>query len=319
MSSGGACWVLNLDAEYELEQGAGYTASQHIKALVNAQLRHLVGVLVRPQDILLTEENLPDYQESQALSGWPGRCWCPTPKAQRMLESVGARPAPGPPLEILQRVNARPFSLGVRAPLAEASFIKHASNSLDEVLSLVSQPAAEGWLARRTFGAAGRGRRKLGPRPLDSGDLAWIKASLRLGPVTIEPWVEVLQEFTRSGWVTQEGEVLIGPPCFQATTAEGAWTQTVEAQTGAVTAAEDALLQETVETTGHTLAAVGFTGAFGIDGYRHRTDGATGSLQVLNPLSEINARYTMDWVLGMGGRRPDLEDTIEALPVQESS
>ena len=45
-------------------------------------------------------------------------------------------------------------------------------------------------------------------------------------------------------------------------------------------------------------------GAFGIDAFLHRWKGSV----ELNPLSEINARYTMDWALSFGQRaRPDLQ------------
>ena len=49
------------------------------------------------------------------------------------------------------------------------------------------------------------------------------------------------------------------------------------------------------------LARAGYFGPFGIDAYRHRAqDGSART--VLNPLSEINARFTMDWALAMNRR-----------------
>ena len=62
-------------------------------------------------------------------------------------------------------------------------------------------------------------------------------------------------------------------------------------------------LQEALEAAGRALAEAGHHGAFGIDAFLHRWKGSV----ELNPLSEINARYTMDWALSFGQRaRPDL-------------
>lgn len=56
-----------------------------------------------------------------------------------------------------------------------------------------------------------------------------------------------------------------------------------------------------MEIVGRALAAQGYFGAFGVDAYRHRLLDGSGRT-ALNPLSEINARYTMDWALAMGER-----------------
>ena len=50
-------------------------------------------------------------------------------------------------------------------------------------------------------------------------------------------------------------------------------------------------------------APPGYFGPFGIDGFRYRdTDGHLR----FNPRSEINARYSMGWAVGMRDKRPDL-------------
>ena len=50
-----------------------------------------------------------------------------------------------------------------------------------------------------------------------------------------------------------------------------------------------------MQAAGAALASAGYFGAFGIDAYRYRLDGR----EALNPMSEINARFTMDWTVGM--------------------
>ena len=71
----------------------------------------------------------------------------------------------------------------------------------------------------------------------------------------------------------------------------GAWTRTEQAEHAALSGEDDARLEQAVAAAGAALADAGYFGPFGIDAFRHRT--ARG--EVLNPLSEINARFTMDW------------------------
>jgi hypothetical protein len=63
MSSGAAAgarrvWVLNLDAEHELEAPRGYAPTRRLAAIVARQRARLVGSLVGPLDLVLTEEEL---------------------------------------------------------------------------------------------------------------------------------------------------------------------------------------------------------------------------------------------------------------------
>ena len=294
-------WVLNLDVEHELETRGSYTPSRAMRALVSRQSARLSGSLVRPGDVVLTGRETG--AERAVLAGRAGLAWSPTPRALAMLEGVGARTPAAPPIEALRRVNARPFAVEVRRPLAGASFEKQVAHDLDRALELLARPAARGWLARRSFGAAGRGRLRLeAGRPMPA-ELDWLAASLRLGPLVVEPWVEVVREHTRSGWVEPGGRVTIAPPCFQETSPSGAWLRTETAHPGEVACEDDDALARAVETAGRALAAAGYFGPFGIDAFRHR-DPLRPTRTVLNPLSEINARFTMDWATGMGTRTP---------------
>lgn len=287
-------WVLNLDAEHELEAGRRYMPTQHLRAIVARESRRLIGTLVDPADVVLGEGALtPD--ERERLRGLEGLAWSPTPRALARLAAAGARVAPTPSADVLRRVNARPFAAEVRAPLARASFAKHVAATLEEALACLAMPAADGWLVRRTFGAAGRGRRRIASGKPDAAEQAWLVASLRLGPLVLEPWVTVTREYTRSAWVSAQGAVVISPPCFQETTRAGAWTRTERAERGGIARADDAGLEEAVSAAGQALAQAGYFGPFGIDAYRHRTERG----EVLNPLSEINARFTMDWTTGL--------------------
>ncbi len=294
-------WILNLDAEHELEAQKNYAPTLHVKALVARERQRLIGQLVGPYDVLVTEELLERSGEAaDRARGLPGFAWSPTPRALALLKRAGALPVTAPSIEVLRTVNARAFAVNVRAPLAKSSFEKHVVDSLEAALAQLAKQTPDGWLVRRTFGAAGRGRRRLRAGSPSPDECAWLAASLCRGALVIEPWVRVTGEYTRSAWVHQSGETIISPPCFQSTTEHGAWTHTERAERGGVLREDDARLEEAVAVAGAALARAGYFGAFGIDAYRHRVPGEVAT--VLNPLSEINARFTMDWATAMAAR-----------------
>ena len=297
MSESPRAWVLNLDAEHELEASGRYEPTRHLREIVARESRRLLGTLVAPGDVVVTEAELA-ANDPHAARGLPGLAWSPTPRAKALLAAAGALPVEAPDVRVLRTVNARPFAALVREPLAAASFAKFVALDRESVLARLAQPAHDGWLVRRTFGAAGRGRRRIASGRPTSAELAWIDASLHLGPLVIEPWVHVVREYTRSAWVGRDGFVAISGPCLQSTTEHGAWTSTERAERDEVSREDDAALEAAVDAAGAALADAGYFGPFGIDAYRHRAlDGS--SRTVLNPLSEINARFTMDWTTAM--------------------
>lgn len=314
MSNRPRAWVLNLDAEHELEARMRYAPTLHMRAIVAREERRLLGTLVAPGDIVLSDEE-PTLERNVHAHDFDGVAWCPTPRALARLRAAGAAPVDAPSIDVLRAVNARPFAALVRAPIARASFAKHVANSLDDVLRLLALPAADGWLVRRTFGAAGRGRRRIAAGAPTAAERCWIEASLRRGQLVIEPWVRVTREFTRSGWIHRNGDVAISAPCFQETSAHGAWTRTERADRGDVARDDDAHLEEAVSIAGAALARAGYFGPFGIDAYRHRIHARAGVVEVLNPLSEINARFTMDWATAMAAdpRTGDARARLDAL------
>lgn len=322
-------WILNLDGEHELEARRSYAPTRHLAAIVEqarTKLWHSATPLVQPGDLVLADpatevsrlsshrgpvaclaingeqEALAVQLDRQELAACEGRMWLPTTRARSALEGLGMQSEAAPDPEVLKVVNARAFAARVREGLVggDAPGLKKVIvGSLAAALEKLAEPRDLGWLVRRPFGAAGRGRRRLAGLP-SPAELDWLKASLRLGPLVIEPFVKITAEFTRSGHVTEAGVVLTSPPCFQATTSEGAWIRTEAAGPNEVNGRDDAELAQALETAGRALAAAGYFGAFGIDAFRYRD---SGGVERLNPLSEINARYTMDWALAMGPSR----------------
>jgi hypothetical protein len=324
-------WVLNLDAEHELERPRAYTPSRHLAALVAREQRRVMPGLLLPGDLVL-DPSAPDFAERQARArGLAGACWSPTPRALLLLERAGARPPAAPAVEVLRAVNARPFAAALRALLlgqrwlepaewtapsaaslpagwqpsppahpgqaldpALSSFEKRIALTLEQALTRLAAPAPLGWLVRRAFGAAGRGRRRLRAGKPTEAELAWLAASLRLGPLTIEPFVEIQREFTRSAWLAADGTLTLAGPCYQSVDPHGAWQATAASDRHTpLDPAADACLAATLEAVGRALHAAGYFGPFGIDAYQHRRLDGRGS--ALNPLSEINARFTMDF------------------------
>lgn len=345
-SSTSALWVLNLDGEHELEAGRRYAPTEHLKAIVERARQSLWSgpySLVRPGDRVIADPasdprglpqagaSLPCLRVTQdgviaelvspeQLATSSARAWLPTERARALFSGVGLLLESAPPQDVLAAVNARDFAVGPRASIVAEAFDKHVALDEESALRVLALPAPGGWMVRRRFGAAGRGRRRFeGGAALDrsvastwsttsaalrtsEADLSWLRASLRLGPVVLEPWVEITTEFTRSGFVTSEGDVIVSAPCFQATDRAGAWTGTEQAGAGEVARADDEALAGALEAAGRALAAQGYFGPFGIDAFRYRDPRAPGRTR-LNPLSEINARYTMDWALAMGPAR----------------
>ncbi|MDZ4773734.1 MAG: hypothetical protein SGI72_11445 [Planctomycetota bacterium] len=288
-------WFLNLDAEHELEALKSYAPTQNLREIVARESVRLIGKLVAPDDVVLTEEDVRlETAAFSAAKGLVGVAWSPTRRALELLAAAGTRAETAPSMEVLRAVNARPFAARLREPFAESSFVKHVVTTLDETLAVLARTATDGWLVRRTFGAAGRGRRRISagkPRP---EELAWIAASLKFGPLVVEPWVQILCEYTRSGWVGADGSIAISRPCFQQTNEHGTWTRTDAVAAHEVSREDDDRLSATMQHVGEALFVAGYFGPFGIDAYRHRAvDGSHAT--ALNPLSEINARFTMDW------------------------
>jgi hypothetical protein len=257
-------------------------------------------------------ERMRPVGDMRCLVGLPGLAWSPTPSALALLAAVGARVARGPSLDILRAVNGRPLVARLQGQLGleHGALGKLIAGDLEQALGILARPALLGWLVRRCFGAAGRGRMRIealgGARTVPSdGECAWLVASLRLGPLVLEPWVEITAEFTRSAWLNGAGRVSVSAPCLQTTGETGAWAQSERSQRDAIGRADDVALGQALELAGAALHGAGYSGPFGIDAFRHRVPGATGSSTVLNPISEINARYTMDWTCAMGSGAPD--------------
>jgi hypothetical protein len=277
-----SAWVLNLDADYELEDPHSYTPSRRTRERVREFATRLHGLL-QPGDIVL-EAGL-----TVPPGMYAGEAWCPTPRALAMLEAAGCELPDSPSLEVLQRVNDRRFAI----ELGLGSLCAHYVTDVATAIGLLeAKRPGERWLMKRAFGLAGRGHRP-GNGPPSDEDLRWLQSSLRHGyGVSIEPWVAREADFAMHGRLARDGEVALGRAVMQRCDARGRWQESLAAPAGSLQPDEFAALQRTADAVARALHGAGYFGPFGIDAFAYRD--AAGQ-RCFHPLVEINARYCMGW------------------------
>lgn len=287
-------WLFNLDAELELASHGPYQTAKHVARTLQPVLSH-AQKLMAPGDAWL--DDLAASGEGgataprPAFSGWVGRAWCPTPSAARRLSRAGAQLEPGPALEVLRRVNHRRFALELGGGAPHARYITTEA----DLAPTLREASSAAWLFKKPFGFAGRGQRRIVGEP-SKDDRRWLDDALRHGGFLAEPWLEIERELSLHGLLDARGEHTLGRVCVQQTDRFRAWASTALAGSADIEPAQTAALRGRAESVADALAAAGYFGPFGIDAYLWRT--AQGKLQ-LNPLSELNARYTMGYSVGM--------------------
>lgn len=296
MSAAPRAWVLNLDAELELEAGARYTPSEGVRAQVLARARALAATLPA-EDVVITPR--PTERDSVALdvTGRAPAAWCPTPRALRALGGAGLALPDVPSAEVLRRVHERGFAHA----LSEGE-LPGAIRALDPdaIAAHVSAPGATGeWLLKRAFGVAGRGQRPVRAGALSDADRSWITASLRRGDALyVEPRVAILREHSVHGWAMR-GRAELRSIREQRVSPDRAWTSSEPAR--ALDPGVERALVDAAERAGAALCAAGYHGPFGVDAYLWRAaDGRT----MLRTISEINARFCMGWDARDGWEAP---------------
>lgn len=283
-----AVWVLNLDAEHELAGGG--TPGASVRRAVEA---------ARPAARRLLGEGELDVDQVRALGvdarGAPGRAWCPTPRALDALRSVGAEPPDAPALEVLRSVNHRRFCARLGDDLPGARFAASPAEVLDAVRAAPPrETATDTWLLKRPLVAAGRGQRRVRAGDPEPGDRAWIEAA-RDG-LQVEPRVVLALELALHGELDRRGGLRRGRATVHEPDAGGSWRASRLPREDELDPELAGALAAELERTAAALHAAGYFGPFGIDAFLWR--GAGGAPR-LRARSEINARYTLGWPLGM--------------------
>jgi hypothetical protein len=205
----------------------------------------------------------------------------------------------------LRAVNHRRFAARLSAGIPGACFADDASTALAHIESR-TPPA--GWLLKRPFGFSGRARKRL-RSPLTAAERRWITASMAGfgGGLQIEPFVQVCAEYALHGFIEPSGPTLRGAVIGQECAADGAWLRHGAA---AADPAHINALHRSFEVVVTALREVGYFGPFCIDALVYR-DGE-GRVQ-LQPLGEINARFTMGYFTGMASQLPALTAALRRL------
>jgi hypothetical protein len=248
--------------------------------------------LMAPGDRDLDDPEHESWRAAASPEPWLGVAWCPTPTALRRLVRAGVDPAPAPSVEVLRRVNHRRFyvELGGGAPGA-----RYVENDADLAATLAEPHDA--WLFKRPYGFAGRGQRRIAGTPTPD-DRRWLTDSLRQGGVVAEPWLELSRELALHGVIDRMGRLSLGRICIQETNAYRAWIGTRAATPEDLSPADTAQLMERTTSVADALHRAGYFGPFGIDAYVFVARSGRGEL---NPLGELNVRYTMGFPIGFGG------------------
>lgn len=270
-------WVLNQHAEFELAQ-PGYNPSGKLLAQLHehgAGARALLG----PHDALIEGGPLPP-------GPWLGRAWCPTPRALAAMRAAGVDPEPHPSEDVLRLVNHRKFACDLHAGLPQQHYVQDEA----ALAAVLSQPGP--WLCKRPLAFAGRGQHRV-LATLDERGQAWVRASLSLDGLVVEPLVKPVLEVSLHGFLWQNGRFELGRVCVQHVNDRGVY-QGVRLHADELGPHEVAALYTQAERVGAALHGAGYFGPFGVDAYRYERDGHTGFCA----LSEINARYTMAFAVG---------------------
>jgi hypothetical protein len=285
-------WVLNLDADLELAAAQAYTPKRSVLEAMRPFVALLAASLLAPGDVLVDEASEP-----LSARGLPGRAFCPTPRALEVLRRAGAVPEPHPSLDVLRRVNSRAFASSLGTTLPGGAFVTELAAARAQLE--LRPPVGDAWRLKRNFGMTGRGQRVVAIGAVSEADLAFLRAGMDEGGVQIEPNVVLGIEYAIHGMLAPDGSAELGVLVKQRCDARGAWlsSEPITAPT-----AEEidlaAKLAEEAARVARALAAAGYFGPFGIDAYRYRGESGGWEIQLR---SEINARYSMGFAVGLPG------------------
>lgn len=304
-------FVVNLDSDDELAARASMAGGERARPWA-APARHRARMLALAQAAGLVREG--DHAvlgpTDAPPRGLAARAFSPTPGAHALGTRLGLALAPTLAPGLLERVSSRLFFIEpVCASLPGARLVRDEAE-LERALAEAASPAPPNWLEhqpfvlKRMFGFAGRGLLRVRPPSATPHERAWATRALASGPLLLEPWVERLGDFAQHGHVASDGAVVLGLPTEQRVDERGAWRETRLAPPAALSGAEREALSTAALRAGEALAREGYAGPFGVDAFRYRH---AGEARFRAP-SEVNARYTMGWVTGMAGARPDLDE-----------
>ena len=282
-----AQWILNLDAEEELDTAGPYRRSGDMRRILLDKRRALLGRLVLGDDSILEDDAAAPIQG-------PAISWCPTRSVKDQCQHLGIELRGALDPLVLAKVNGKAFGTRLAKSLPAADFPGVLPRQVCETQGQVERvllqdhglsDAALLWLARRNFGAAGRGQVRLAP----GIKTPWIRTSLARGPLILEPWVEKVWEASTCGFIEPDGTVHMGKPASQLYTSHRTWI-------GSGPEPLESKHAESLSMAAHMAASAlvdaGYHGPFGVDSFGYVDMHSKIRIQ---PISDLNARFTMAW------------------------
>jgi hypothetical protein len=291
----GFAWVLNLDADLELGARGSYTPTRAVLSAMRPPIERLAKVLLGPRDVLVGDD-----VAIGSARGLVGRAFCPTPRALALLRRAGAEPARCPSPHVLRAVNSRAFCSSLGMTLPGAAFVTTRDDAMARLET--APPLGHAWRVKRAFGMSGRGQRVVSMAHGNVADRAFVEAAIRDGGVQIEPNLVLITEYAIHGWIEPNGKTTVGEMVTQKCDRHGQWLSTERVAAGGdgcndtERARRSALVGE-AHRVAAALTVAGYFGPFGIDAFTY--DDGHGGIG-WQPRSEINARYTMGFAIGMG-------------------
>ncbi|HEX2733056.1 MAG TPA: hypothetical protein VHM70_15710 [Polyangiaceae bacterium] len=274
-------WYVNLDAELELASQGPYQSRRAIAGQI-AERRELLQMLTRDEPLLYPGQPFRAHDFDVVLP------WCPTPCALEWLSQMSARTPQAPSVDVLRTVNRRTFLFSLGIGLAGRRWLSPG----DDPAWLASPPdGVEYWRLKREFGFAAKGQRVF-RCPGSADDWRWVHDSLRKGGVLCEPNVQIVEEYSAHGYIDRDSEIL-GQTCRQVCDDRGRVLR-VEPLL------EDSRLLSGIQRDlAAALRGAGYFGPFGFDAFSFACQNGL----EMNLLSDVNARFTLGWSVGMAGNR----------------
>ena len=287
-------WVLNLDADLELGALDRYQPRSSVRLAMKPHVTWLASSLLDPEDVLVDEDS-----PALVARGLSGRAFCPTPRALAILRRSGAVPEPHPTVEVLRRVCSRAFAASLGPTLPGAAFV----TTLDVARTTIEGDPAVGdaWRVKHPFGMAGRSQRVVAPGSMSEPDVSFVRAGLARGGVQIEPDVAIEQEYAMHGLLDADGSLRTGELVRQRCDRHGAWLSSERVPPGESPGDVRARLSAEVRRVARALVEAAYFGPFGVDAYTYRD--RLGAL-LFQPRSEVNARYSMGFAVGLNPAAP---------------
>lgn len=282
---------LNLDADVELAMGAGYTPTQRVLSAMRPHVAALARGLLRDGDVLID-----DSTTRGSAAPLPGLAFCPTPRAIAMLRRAGAEPLPYPSFDVLRRVNSRAFTASLGQTMDGAVLVTDVASAISRLAE--PPPLSDAWRVKRAFGMAGRGQRVVAHGTLDAAGRSFVEASIaRDGAMQIEPNVRILTELGLHGLLAGDGAFSTGMLVRQRCDAHGAWVATEPLPEDDPARVHEPTLRAELARIAAALHAASYFGPFGLDAFTYL---GPDDRALLQPRSEVNARFSMGWPAGMG-------------------